>query len=194
MRELVDLLRALAQQPLAPHGRQRLAVAMIGLIAAAAVLMTALRPDAPSSRPPSERADVIDAAMATPTPTFDPAELPVPDDPERDFAEPAELRAGKQAARRFLASYLPYANGRGDAAQLTHLSEELREEFAENPPRRASTWDPDRPPPRIQHVQVTGSSARRMGILVLAVDGDLPISFELELARYDSGWLVTGTG
>ena len=188
-------LRRILRQPLGSADRPRVAAICIGAMVVAALLLSTLRsePAVPETVP--ERAEVVaPAGTATPVATPDPAAVPVPEEGEGDPAPAREIAAAKRAARAFLRSYFPFANGRGDATALTHVSEDLRDDLLREPPRPANTWAPDRPAPEIQSMQVTGSSPDRLGLLVLAVDGDLAVSFQLGLARYAEGWLVTELG
>lgn len=192
---LLDTVRRLLRQPLGPIDRRRLATVCIGALALAAVLLSTVRtgPAVPQAAPGA--AEVLaPAATATPVATRDPAVVPIPVEEESEPPPAREIAAAKRAARGFLRGYFPLANGRGDADALAHLSEDLRADLLRHPPRPANTWDADRPAPAIQSMQVTGSSPDRIGLLVLAVDGDLPVSFRLGLTRYAEGWLVTEVG
>ena len=189
---LLDTLRRLLGQPLGAADRRRVAAICIGAMAVVALLLSTLRSGPAVREPLDRRAEVVvPDASTTPAPTRDPAAVAVPDEGEGEPASAAEIAAAKRAARAFLRAYLPLTGGRGDVDDLTHLSDDLRAELTRSPPRPASTWAPDRRPPEVQSMQVTGSSPERLGLLVLAVDGDLPISFGLGLARYAEGWLVT---
>ena len=196
MRELLDSLRTAAGRPLAMDARRRLAAICIAAMVAFTGVLFMVRPDAGGPALDAARPEIVGGADAVPSPTPE----PVAEEAEGAVAGKREITVAKRAARGFLDTYLPYANGRGDAAQLRNVTEELRRELAERPPRPASTWDPDRPPPRVEHMQVTGTAPGALTILVLAVDGDLPISFELELelelelGRDRGAWLVAGLG
>jgi hypothetical protein len=152
---MIDRLRVFLNRPLRDADRPRLFALAVGLILGAAALF-ALLDDAGSAPAP----------RPAPTPTdrsFDP---PEPEPAPRDVAQV------KRAARRFLAGYLPYSYGRGDAADIEAVAPELRRQLASERPRVPRSVARRRP--RVVLLQAEGA-----GVTALVSDGRRRYAVEL---------------
>jgi hypothetical protein len=198
--ELRARLRAVMDRPIPADQRRRAGAIALTIIAAGALIMVVASPDAD---PPaqSERTAAAPSPAATgtappPEPTEDPANLPVPSEEEPvdadERASQRDVREAKSAAREFLADYLPYSYGRGDARSIANATDELRDELATDRPRATAAERARRP--RLEILQTSGASALRMGMLALVDDGKRRYTLELELARIGDKWLATGVG
>ena len=112
---MIDQLRQFLNQPLRDRDRARLFALAVGVIAATAAMLALLdRPEpqqASRTRPPVTRPRP--AATAAPPSTAEAVKRPSEEgDPAAAaVASPAQIKAAKRAARRFLAGYLPYSYG-----------------------------------------------------------------------------------
>lgn len=189
-----DSLTSLLSRPLAGGDRRRLAVICVGALLVIAGLLSSVREDYKPSPRASTGSQVV-GPTATSSATPDPALEPVP--PEESTTHPASRRAiaaAKRAARAFIGGYVPFTFEQGDAAGIPYATDTLRARLAEDPPRVPETVKRPRERPEIELMQVEGSSQRRIGLLAVLRDGGNRFSIQIDLARYESGWLVTSVG
>lgn len=200
---MIDELRARVQtilnRPVPDEQRKRAAIIAITIIAAGAVIMIAASPDNPEPKRPAaaaEQAPVTAPASAPPEETENPAALPVPSEEEPvdedERASMRDVRAAKRATREFLVDYLAYAYGRADARSIANATDELRVELAANTPRVPAAERKRRA--RLEILQTSGVSARRMGMIALVDDGKRRYSVQVDLARIGERWLATDVG
>ena len=107
-------------------------------------------------------------------------------------ARAVDVEASKRAARRFLAAYLPFTYGRGDARELPAAAPQLRAVLASEPPRVPAT-ERDRVP-RVVLLQSNGVSHEAAELVAIVDDGAGHYSVHLRLVNTASGWLVIGLG
>jgi hypothetical protein len=178
---VVDRLRRFWNRPLSDADRPRLFAIAVAVIAAGAAVFWLLDRGAPArpraATPPPAAA--FDAPVATSTAT--PA-----------AASSTDVAHAKRAARRFLAGYLPYSYGRGDAGRIAAAGRELRDRLARQPPRVPARERRRRP--RLVLVQTEGVSPAGASLTALVDDGARRYSVALELARTPAGWNVTDVG
>jgi hypothetical protein len=193
---MVDALRAFLNRPLRDSDRPRLfAVAVVVILVAASLLAMLDDPGSPVAEPrePSKVPNSVGPLAGT-------SELTASEEaPSEEANPPAELRASsadvtyaKQAARRFLTGYLPYAYGQREAGRISHASPALRRRLASERPRVPPAEHRRRP--RVLLLQ-TDSVGRSHAVLRAQVaDGARRYTVPLELRRAASGWLVTELG
>ncbi|MDA0164287.1 hypothetical protein OM076_28715 [Solirubrobacter ginsenosidimutans] len=191
---MVDQLRILFNRPLQDGDRPRLFAIAVALIAASAGLFSLLD-DAGPARALRREAPVSRPATAGSAAAIVPASTPVAPSEESDppaglRPAPADVTRSKRAARRFLAGYLRFSYGHGEAGQVRSASPQLRAELARSRPRVPSSERRRRP--RIQLLQSNGVSRERADLLALVGDGARRYSVRLQLANTPTGWLVTG--
>jgi hypothetical protein len=189
---VLDRVRVFMRRPLADTDRVRLfGVAVAAIVVGAAVL--ALIEDPPAREPSRARPP---AAASTPAEvTSEPAlELPGEegDPPAAAEASPADVRAAKAAARRFLTGYLPFSYGQAGPRAIDAVSDELRHRLESEPPRVPAAERRRRP--RVVLLQAEGVSDVRAAMLALVADGARRYTVRVELARRRSGWRVTNVG
>ncbi len=195
---MVDALRAFLNRPLRDSDRPRLFAIAVALVLAAAALLAML------DDPPSPRADAEPAEpSAMPTAAGPPAASSEPlvseQAPSEEANPPAALEASsahvtraKQAARGFLAGYLPYAYGRRDARRIAHASPQLRRRLASERPRVPAAERRRRP--RLVLLQADSVGRSQAGMRAQVADGARRYTVPLELERTAAGWVVTELG
>jgi hypothetical protein len=104
----------------------------------------------------------------------------------------AHVTRAKQAARGFLAGYLPYAYGRRDARRIAHASPQLRRRLASERPRVPATERRRRP--RLVLLQANSVGPSHAGMRAQVTDGARRYTVPLELERTAAGWVVTELG
>ena len=107
-------------------------------------------------------------------------------------ASSADVTRAKQAARRFLAGYLPYAYGRRAAGRIAHASPQLRRRLASERPRVPPAERRRRP--RLLLLQADSVGRSRAGMRAQVADGARRYTVPLELERTAAGWVVTELG
>ena len=115
------------------------------------------------------------------------------EDQEHDALTPAQQRAVHTAgtvARRFLAGYLPYSYGQGDADEIRSVARQLRAELAQDPPRVPPALA-DKARPRVGRLQVSGTDRDRVILLAQVDDGQSRYAILLTVQRRDEQWIVT---
>jgi hypothetical protein len=122
---VIDALRGFLNRPLVDADRPRLFAAAVAVILGGAAAFAVLS-DRPSQRPAPHRAAPpsslpAPAAQRPPVASL-PAVAPAPEVPSEEGRPsaaatglPADVRAARRAARRFLAGYLPFTYGRRSA-------------------------------------------------------------------------------
>jgi hypothetical protein len=188
---MLDRLRQFANRPLNDGDRMRAFAIAVAIIAAVAAILALIDHPGPSR----EAKRRINAWRATPAPSAATALVPVstPQAPsEESDVQPAvgDVRRSKQAARRFLAGYLPFTYGHGNAAAIAAATPELRAELARQRPRVPVAER--RRHPRLELLQTNGVSRERATLAALVHDGHRRYTVRLELASTARGWLVTG--
>ena len=187
---MIDRLRALWNRPIADHERKPLfALVVVFLLAMAAVTYAVdgdddgrvSAPGATAPPPPSPEPKSIDPTAA---PRPQEQEEPGPNDVTR-----AEIAAAKTAAREFLTGgYLAYSYGRVDAEDVPRASDDLREEFAAEPPRLPPGTRPRRA--RVTGLQTNGSAESRIELLALITEEGDYYTIPLSVGNFDGRWLV----
>lgn len=186
-----DSLRSLLSRPIGAADRTRLGLISVGVLAAVLVAMQLVRNDVTKAPRAPVAAHVEGPATPVATATPDPALAPLPAEGEEADTPPRDqIAAAKRAARAFLRVYLPYSLGRGDPAGIPYATDELRADLAADPPRVPEAQRGRRRRATVELMQVEGASDQRTGLLVMARAGDRRVSFGLQLARYESGWIV----
>ena len=135
---VVDRLRLFWTRPLRDSDRPRLFAIAVALIAAAAAMLTQVerRGTSPRVKPPGAppAAGAPESAL-TPAASFTPAEPSEEGTRSPVAVSQADVAASKQAARRFLARYLPYTYGRGRARRIRPATAGLRHRLVAQRPR-----------------------------------------------------------
>ena len=193
---MVDRLRLLWNRPLHEGDRPRLFAIAVALIAAAAGLFSLLD-DAGPARAIKRHAHQTPATVSGTTEAIVPASTPVVPSEESDpppglRPTSADVARSKRAARRFLAGYLAFTYGTGQAARIRSATSELRAELARHRPRIPASERHRRP--RLVLLQSNGVSRERADLVALVGDGTRRYSVQLKLANTPTGWLVTGLG
>lgn len=104
----------------------------------------------------------------------------------------ADVVATKRAARRFLAGYLAYTDGRRPARRIASASVALRRSLAAHPPRVPARERHRRP--RVVLMQSHGVGRVRAELVALVRDGARRYTVPLKLTRGRSSWKVTAVG
>lgn len=196
---MLDFLRRLRDRPIEDSQRP----ALLGLALVAGAIAFGLI-GGPEEEPQPESTVAAQTATSAPSVTSrepepvedDPAALPIPAEeqttPDAEQPSRAQIEAAREVASRFLAAYLPYSYGRGDAADVPLTTGELGRALREGRPRRFAA--PRRRRPRVETLQVNGVEPGRLGFLALVDDGRRTYTVKLGLALSDRGWKVTGVG
>jgi hypothetical protein len=154
------------------------ATALLGVVSVAAAVST------PSSRqhPPSRRATAPDrTTLRSQVPAHAPA------------LAHSELAPARQAAVRFLASYLRFAFGRARAQSVAPVSQAVRHQLM----RGGASVTPveRRRHPHVMSVQVVAGAAGLAHATALVEDGGVTsYAVRVTLRRQRSGWVVTAIG
>ena len=144
----------------------------------------------PTATAPSTAPSTPAPAATTPTQTTGGEGT---EDQEHDALTPAQQRAvhtAATAARRFLAGYLPYSYGQGDADEIRSVARQLRAELAQDPPRVPPALA-DKARPRVGRLQVSGTDRDRVILLAQVDDGQSRYAILLTVQRRDDQWIVT---
>jgi len=144
----------------------------------------------PTTTVPSTTASTPGATATAPTQTTGGEGT---EDREHDALTPAqqrEVRAASQTARTFLAGYLPYSYGQGDADEIRGVARQLRAELAQDPPRVPPALA-DKARPRVGRLQVSGTDQDRVILLAQVDDGQSRYAVLLTVQRRDDQWIVT---
>jgi hypothetical protein len=184
-------------RPLRDADRPRLFAIAVALIAAAAAVLTQLERPAPPPRaqPPDGPAVAVSSTPeAVPTSA---ASAPLAQPSEEGTRTPvaasgADVAMSKRAARRFLASYLPYTYGRGRARGIRPATPALRRRLSANRPRVPARER--RRAPRLVLLQSDTVGHRDAELVALVSDGRRRYTVGLELARTGGGWQVERVG
>jgi hypothetical protein len=194
---VVDRLRVLWNRPLRDSDRPRLFAIAVALIAAAAAVLTQL--EQPARSPRMQTPDRPPAPVSpAPEPVLTPAASAPPGAPSGEgtrtpvAASRADVAASKQAARRFLARYLPYTYGRGQARRVRPAAAALRRRLAAQRPRVSAGERRRRP--RLVLLQSDTVGHRHAELVALVSDGRRRYTVALELARTRAGWQVDRVG
>jgi hypothetical protein len=191
---VIDRLRIFLNRPLADTERRGLFVLAVIAIMAGAGAFTLLDEPGPGERDAAVRAAGGSDRPAPAAPEQVALEAPSEEGELPEASEPsdAEVRAAKRAARRFLAGYLPYTYGHGDANRLLAISDEMRDRLQTERPRVPAGERRRRP--RVLLVQAEGVGAVRARLVALVDDGARRYTVPLELEHQRSGWTVTEVG
>jgi hypothetical protein len=191
---MVDRLRLLLDRPLRDSDRPRLFAFAVGLIVAAAAVLTLLDDavpapgrDAPAGHGNPEHVRPSSAASPTPTATSaegEPARGPI-------ASRPAIARASR-VARQFLRGYLRFAYGQAPPGAIAGSGTQLRRALARARPR--VPMKERRRRPRVLLVQADSVTPTRARLLALVRDGRRRYTVPLALARTRAGWRVTSVG
>lgn len=100
------------------------------------------------------------------------------------------VNGAERAARAFLAGYLPYSYGQGEARELRSVSPPLREELERNPPR-VPPGKADQARPRLRGLGASGTAADRVILLAQVADRQSRYAVLLTVQRRDDRWIVT---
>jgi hypothetical protein len=195
---MLDALRQFANRPLRDGDRLRLFLCTVAVIVTGVAVATLLgggsRRVAPAQRA-QQTAQATATSVAGPSPQASPTPEAAPSEEGpaegETTASRAQVRAAKDAARRFLTGYLAFSYGRGRPRAIRAAAPALERELAQHPPRvprhvRALH-------PRVRLLQSNGVGARAATLTALIADGSGVYTLALELARSSSGrWTVTG--
>jgi hypothetical protein len=188
---MVDRLRQILNRPIADGDRQRLFLIVVAILAGAALILALVDDTGPEPAAPERPERPAPAAFRVPAAT--------PSAPSEEGNPPASLQGSrrdiarsKQAARRFLARYLPYTYGRGRADRIPAATPELRAALSRARPRGPARSLRRRP--RLELLQSNGVSRERAKLVALVRDGRLRYTVRLRLANTAAGWLVTELG
>jgi hypothetical protein len=194
---VVDRLRVFWNRPLRDADRRRLFAIAVGLIAAAAAVLTQVEGPRPSPRP--QPADGPPAAFSsTPEPVPTPAASARPVQPSEEgtrtpvAASGADVAASKRAARRFLARYLLFTYGRGRPRRISLATDSLRRRLAAQRPRVPARER--RLTPRLVLLQSNTVGHHRAALTALVDDGRRRYTVGLELMRAAAGWRIDRVG
>jgi hypothetical protein len=193
---VVDALRAFLNRPLRDSDRPRLfAIAVAVILGAAALLAMVDDPGSPAAEP--DEPSPVPTAAAPPAAASEPmaseqAPTEEANPPAALEASSADVTRAKQAARRFLAGYLPYTYGRRAAARIAPASPALRRRLASERPRVPPAERRRRP--RLLLLQADSVGRSRAELRAQVADGARRYTVPLELRRTAAGWVVTGLG
>jgi hypothetical protein len=175
---LTRRLRGLLERPIGDNERlTAFGLAALLVLAACALLLLTRAPHHPTHvpiQPPTLPTSPVPAPPVTPPPA------PAPRPPRKPVSQTAPP-AVDHAARLFLADYLRYLYGRGNARQIRAVSRALRRRLAAHPPRVSPATRQRRP----QVTAVTGRrvGARRWALIAQVEDGDVeryPLALQLD--------------
>jgi hypothetical protein len=194
---VVDRLRLVWNRPLRDSDRLRLFAIAVALIAAAAAALTQLEGPSPAPRPHRAASSPVtkpQAPATAPTATPDMARGEPSEEGSRTVVRPsrADVTASKQAARRFLAGYLPYTYGRVHARAIQSATGALQRRLVAQRPRVPA--GERRRSPRLTLLQSNSIGHRHAELLALVDDGERRYTIALELIRTGTGWRVTRAG
>jgi hypothetical protein len=194
---MVDLLRGFLNRPLSDGDRPRLFATAVALVLAAAAVLALLDDGGSSSSSRSPDAAVSDRLPDSAPPGVEPVAAAEPPSeegrpPAGAEATPGDVTEAKRAARRFLAGYLPYSYGQGQARAIENAEPELLQRLARERPRVPTREQ--RRQPRLELVHADGAGHDQARMMALVSDGRRRYTVALELARTASGWHVTSVG
>ena len=184
---MIDRLRAVLARPLRVSKRAWLLTIVATVAVGAAVAVAALNAGPDRDRPRAQRQVPAPTGSTVPY-----VEAPGEESHPLEPARAVDVEASKRAARRFLAAYLPFTYGRGDARELPAAAPQLRAVLASEPPRVPAT-ERDRVP-RVVLLQSNGVSHDAAELVAIVDDGAGHYSVHLRLVNTASGWLVIGLG
>jgi hypothetical protein len=189
---VIDHLRTFLDRPLRDRDRRRLFAIAVGIIVAAAGILTLLDDAGPAPHPKREpRQPATDATAVELAPVATPVAPSEESDPSPGLrASQADIARSKRAARRFLAGYLPYTYGRRPANRIRAASPELLAQLERDRPRVPA--DERRRRPRLELLQSNSVSRERADLVALVGDGARRYEVRIPLANTATGWLVTG--
>ena len=196
---MLDAVRRFANRPLRDGDRLRLFLSTAAVIVSGVAVATLLGGGGSRLDTPVHRSQQSAAATATSVAGPSPQATPTPEvAPSEEgpagggtTASRAQVRAAKQAARRFLTGYLAFSYGRGRPRAIRAAAPAFERELAQHPPRvprhvRALH-------PRVRLLQSNGVGARAATLTALIADGSGVYTLALELSRSSGGrWIVTG--
>jgi hypothetical protein len=130
---------------------------------------------------------------ATRTATTAPSRAAREDKPQLTPAQRDVQRRAEQAARGFLAGYLPYSYGQANAREIRAATPALRRELAASPPR-VSAAARHAARPRVRQLRVSGLNGSRAYVLAQVEDGSRTYPTSLTLQRHGQRWLVATVG
>lgn len=168
--------------------RRRVAAGAVAVILIVGAILIALSP--PST--PSPR-------VVAPHPSALPKPIPAPTIAAPPVASPPtvavhvsqrDLRATRNAARRFLAGYLPFTYGHGSAQHILAATHALRDALTHGRPRVPPTVRHRRT--RIRHLEAETASASEAVVVALISDGARIYAVAVAMERIDGHWLATG--
>jgi hypothetical protein len=194
---MVDRLRLFLNRPLSEGDRPRLFAIVVAVIAGAALILALLDDTAPSpervrapERPePQEPAAPAVVVVPVSTPAAPSEEANVPASLQ---ASRADIARSKRAARAFLAGYLAFTYGHGDASVIPAAVPELRSQLAASPPRVPVSERRRRP--RLELLQSDSVGSEHAQFVALVRDGRRRYAVRLELVNTARGWLVIDVG
>jgi hypothetical protein len=120
-------------------------------------------------------------------------EPPSEEGPLEEQITPAQASRIRGATQRFMAGYLPYSYGRGDARDIRGAAPALIVLLAEKPPRVPDSVRRRRP--RLELVQLDGAGPTDAAAIAMVNDGLTRYSVHVRLIRTTSGgWIVSEVG
>jgi hypothetical protein len=191
---VVDRLRGFLNRPLRDGERPRLFATVVAVVVGAAAVLALLDDvDSPQPRRAAE-AQATDRPGGSPRPAAEPLAAAEPPSEEGILATGLRrhVAQAKLAARRFLAGYLPYSYGQGDARAINHADPGLRRRLSRERPRVPAQEQRRRP--RVELLHADGAGPDRARMVALVSDGRRRYKVDLELARARFGWRVTAVG
>jgi hypothetical protein len=188
---MVDRLRLFLNRPLADGDRPRLFLIVVALIAGAALIFALLDDAGPSAQQAEALDRPVNPAPAatvvfemTPAASSEESNPPAALQPSR-----SDITRSKRAARAFLAGYLAYTHGRGQADRVSNATPELRAQLQAERPRVPASERRRRP--RLELLQSNSVGREHAHLTALVRDGERRYAVRLELAKTAAGWLVT---
>jgi hypothetical protein len=197
---VIDRLRALYHTPIRDEQRKPLFGLVAVILIAAGVGFSLMGADDDEQAAERARPAVAPPPQRDPVPApaeEDLAEVPVPSEervPDEDEApSPEQVSAAKEAAEGFLADYLAWTYGRGEAQEIANATPQLRDDLAEAPPRVPAN-ERDREAD-VQTLTLEGASNRKMGLQAVVDDGRRVYTVSLAAALGDDDeWIVSEVG
>lgn len=198
---MIDRLRALYHTPIRDEQRKPLFALVVVILIAAGVGFSVMGADddeptretaRPAVTPLPPQPDPVPAPVEE-----DLAEIPVPSEeraPDEDDApSPEQVAAAKEAAEGFLADYLPWTYGRGEAQEIANATPQLLDDLEDSRPR-VPPDERDRDAD-VQTLTLEGASSRKMGMQAVVDDGRRIYTVSLAAALdADEEWVVSEVG
>jgi hypothetical protein len=193
---MIGRLRELANRPVSELPTRAVLATCVLVIALGALAFAQLNDVEPRPTPkPAPDAEGGYEVTHPPVVSHRPrdTEPPSEEGPLAEQVTPAQAARIRRATRRFMAGYLPYSYGHGDAADIEGAAPALIVLLTEKPPRVPDSVR--RRHPRVELVQLDGAGPSEAAAIAIVNDGVTRYSVHVRLIRTTSGgWIVSEVG